>query len=106
LCSKPAYKKQRKIIFKQTCKHLKYLNNEFINKDNKSGSDASSTSLTYSSIPSLSSPKKYSCKKKQPIRVFKGKLRQTTEDNYSGPATQSAGEPNSIKENKDSYNVP
>jgi hypothetical protein len=100
------YKKQWKITSKQTYKHLKYLNDEFIDKDDESGSDTLLTSLVYSSIPSLSSPKKCSCKREQPTRVFKGKLRQTTEDNYSSLATQFTGEPNSIKENKDSYNVP
>jgi hypothetical protein len=68
------HKKQQKIIFKQTCKHLEYLNNEFIDKDDKSGSDALLTSLVYSSILSLSSFKKYSRKREQPTRAFKGKL--------------------------------
>jgi hypothetical protein len=57
------YKKQQKTIFKQTCKHLEYLDNKFINKDNESGSDALLILLAYSSILSLLSPKKYSCKK-------------------------------------------
>jgi hypothetical protein len=99
------HKKQQKTIFKQTHKHLEYLNNKFIDKDNESGSDALSTSLVYSSIPSLLSPKKCSYKREQPTRVFKGKLQQAIKDDYSSPATQSMGEPNSIKENKDSYNV-
>ena len=45
---------------KQTYKHLKYLDNKFINKDSESGSNALSTLLVYSSILSLLSPKKYS----------------------------------------------
>jgi hypothetical protein len=75
LRNKPVHKKQQKTISKQTCKHLEYLDDEFINKDNKSGSDALLTLLVYSSIPNLLSLKKCSRKKEQSTRVFKGKLR-------------------------------
>jgi len=50
-------------MFKQTCKYLKYLDNEFINKDTKSKSDALSTSLAYNNILSLLGRKKYSYKR-------------------------------------------
>ena len=48
---------------KQTCKYLEYLDNKFINKDDESGSDTLLTLSVYSSIPSLSSPKKRSHKR-------------------------------------------
>jgi hypothetical protein len=48
---------------KQTRKHLEYSDNEFIDKDNESGSDNLLTLLAYSSIPSLLSSKKCSRKR-------------------------------------------
>ena len=92
-------------MFKQTHKCLKYSDNEFVDKDNKSGSDALLTLSVYSSIPDLLSLKKCSCKREQPIRASKGKLWQATEDSYSSSATQPAGGPDNTKDNKDNYNA-
>ena len=103
--SKPTYKKQQKTTSKQTHKHLEYSNNKFINKDNKSGSNASSTLSAYSSIPDLLSPKKHSHKREQPTRASKGKLQQATKDGHSSSATQPAEGPNNTENNKDNHNA-
>ena len=102
---KPTHKKRRKTASKQTRKHSEYSDNEFVDKDAESESDASSTSSAYSSIPSLSGWKKRSRKREQPARASKGKLRQATEDGRGGPAIQPAGGPDSTKENEDNHNA-
>jgi len=62
-------------MFKQTYKHLKYLNNKFVNKNTKSKNNALLTLLVYNSILSLLGRKKYSYKREQFTKIFKNKLR-------------------------------